>query len=162
MLNFSEEPVISGGDYLKIQAGQEVLVVLRGHVKTEYVVWENKKRIVSEPGAPNSKFSFRVNAVVLNPDGTINAVQVWEQGPRVYRTLKELSVDYNLEETIIKIKRTGSTMNDTVYSILPSPRKPSATLLKALAQVELHPLDDQGGSNGQAASGSDSDEELPF
>jgi hypothetical protein len=157
MLKFDQEPITSGGTFLKIEAGQEVVGVLRGEVKCEYVLWENKKKTVVEPNTPGARFSFKVNFVVINKDGTVGEAKLWEQGAKIYKSLKELSADYSLEETVIKVKRTGSGMNDTVYSIIPLPKKPSDKTIAALAAAKLQPLEGEDG-----LPKFDSSEDVPF
>jgi hypothetical protein len=141
-LRFTEEPQVTGGMFLKIADGETVAGVLRGEVKAQYVVWDdNKKSHPCEPNAKGAKFRFKVNFVVMDKDGNMTP-KILEQGPSFYKDLKALAEDYNLEETLLKIKRSGSDKN-TTYTIMPTPKPPSAETLKKLASLELHSLEDQ-------------------
>lgn len=137
---FTEDPKVSGGMFLKIEDGQTVAGVLRGEVKTQYIQWVDGKSVPCEPGDMGAKFRFKVNFVEFDSKGNMTA-RILEQGPTVYKDLKALADDYDLSETLIKIKRTGSGKN-TAYTIMPTPQKPSEKTLKALDALELHPLEE--------------------
>ena len=152
---FSEDPQVTGGIFLKIADGETVAGVLRGEVKTQYVQWgPDKKSTPCEPNAPGAKFRFKVNFIVMDKDGNMTA-KILEQGPSFYKDLKAIAEDYDLSETLIKVKRNGSDKN-TTYTIMPTPKPPSADTLKRLAAIELHPLEEQ------AEEGGANDSEVPF
>lgn len=138
---FTEDPQVTGGIFLKIADGEIVQGVLRGEVKTQYVQWGlDKKSTVCDPKAPGAKFRFKVNFVVMDKEGNMTP-KILEQGPSFYKDLKAIAEDYDLEQTLIKIKRNGSDKN-TTYTIMPTPKPPAADTLKKLAALELHPLED--------------------
>lgn len=142
MLKFDQDPIVgNGGSYIKLADGEQVMGILQGEVKTAYVKWtEDKKKVEVEPGTEGARFTFSVNLVTMDKD--LNLVpKILEHGAKMYKELKSLSEEYDLSQTIIKIKRTGSTMNNTVYSILPLPKPPSAETLKKLVTLQLLPLE---------------------
>jgi hypothetical protein len=163
MLKFDQEVKTGDGKFLKLNDKESIVGVLRGDVRTEYVLWEHKKPIPVDPGTAGAKFRFRVNMVLVDKSGAITPesdVKILEMGPSVYKQLKALDeAEYVLAETYIKISRNGTGL-DTEYQVIPSPKKPSAAALSALAQIQLHPLEDQT-ANGQAGTDS-TDESLPF
>ena len=116
-MKFSQNPA-EGSDtnFLKIKPGEEVTGVFRGEPLEFYVKWQDKKALPAKAGDPGAKFRFKLNFVTK-----INNVYtpvVWEQGSLVYNQLKELNSEYQLDKTVVKIKRKGSEL-DTEYTILP-------------------------------------------
>ena len=97
--------------------------------------------------------------VVLDPKTGEMKPMILEQGPQMYKDFKELTQDYDLSETMIKIKRTGSKL-DTTYSVIPLPKKPEKKTLDALKKLELHPLTDS--ELKESMPNFDSNEEVPF
>lgn len=140
-LTFDKDPKTDGGHFVKLKDGESVMGILRGDVKDFYVLWANNVSTEVAHGTPKAKFRFRVNLVTVDKDGNLEP-KILEQGPALYKALKDLSVDYNLEETVIKIKRTGSGMNDTEYSVIPLPKKPSDQTMLKLKTLELLPLNE--------------------
>lgn len=142
MLKFDKDPQTNGGNFLKLKDGESVTGILRGEVKVFYITWEGGKSSEVPEGTPGAKFRFRVNLVVAEKDGVF-VPKILEQGAMVYKAFKDLSEDYSLDETIIKIKRTGSGQNNTEYSVMPLPKKPEAATLKKLEALELLPLESE-------------------
>jgi hypothetical protein len=141
MLKFDKDPKTDGGKFIKLKDGETVMGILRGTVEDFYVLWDNKVSTRVPEGTPKAKFRFRVNLVTMDAEGNLEA-KILEQGPTLYKSLKELSQDYDLEKTVIKIKRSGSGLNDTEYAIIPLPKQPSDKTLKALESLQLLPLED--------------------
>lgn len=142
MLKFDKDPKTDGGKFIKLKDGETVMGILRGTVDDFYVLWENKVSTRVPEGTPKAKFRFRVNLVTMDAEGNLEA-KILEQGPTLYKTLKELSQDYELDRTVIKIKRSGSGMNDTEYSVVPLPKPPSEKTMKALETLPLLSLEDE-------------------
>lgn len=156
-LVFDKEPKTGGGKFLKIGDGESVVGILRGTVLDYYVIWNPDKTSTIVPeGTPKAKFRFKVNFVTWDQEGNLEA-KILEQGSTVYKALKELSQDYDLEKTAIKIKRTGSGQNNTEYSIVPLPKPPSEKMLEALKNLELLSLE-----NESAAVTKPTEDDLPF
>ena len=158
MLKFDKDPKTSGGKFLKIGDGETVTGILRGSVRDFYVLWNPDKTSTIVPeGTPKAKFRFRVNLVTWDQAGNLEA-KILEQGPTMYKMLKELSQDYELDKTAIKIKRTGSGQNNTEYSIVPMPKPPSDKMLEALRHIELLSLEDEQDTATQKPI----EDDLPF
>jgi len=142
-MKFDKNPQADGGKFLKLKDGDAVLGILRGEVRDFYQTWTDKVSTIVAEGTPKSKFRFRVNFVTMDNEGNLEP-KILEQGPAMYKTLKELSQDYELENTVIKIKRTGSSIHDTEYAIFPLPKAPSDKTMKALETLQLLSLEDEG------------------
>ncbi len=138
-MKFDANPKTGDNKFLKIESGESVQGILRGDVRHFYIKWgEDEISQECSEGEEGAKFRFRVNFVSREKDGSLRAY-VLEQGPGVYKQLKELNEDYNLEETIIKIKKEGSGRK-TKYSLVPLPKKLGPEVLEELNEVHLHPL----------------------
>lgn len=148
-MQFKSNPESKGGGslFLKLSDGDAVQGVFRGDPHEYYQHWVGGKSVVcNHPCAhckagDEAKFRFRIN-FVLKENGAFTA-KIFETGAKLYRDLKELhEADYNLEETLVRLKRKGTKL-DTEYSVIPSPKKIDAAALKALSAVELKKLTPQ-------------------
>lgn len=116
----------NAADFLKLKGGQTVKGVFRGEPKSFETHWTGQfSELCIGVGCPlcakgdKSKFRFRLNFLMRDEAGGFVA-KIWEQGWGVYNQLKDLNVEYPLERTIVTIKRTGDSINDTSYMILPA------------------------------------------
>jgi hypothetical protein len=128
----------SGGGssmFLKFQDGESKTGVLRGDVYEFYQVWEDGQSKIVEPSHPDGKARFRANLVVQE-DGKFVA-KIFEFGLTVYNQLADISDEYDIEKTKIKITRRG-VKTDTTWMILPLLKEPLGA--KALAEIEAVPL----------------------
>jgi hypothetical protein len=136
-------------DILKLKDGDQVEGVFRGDPVEYRQHWPQGGRPIICPDdgtcpacAANDKpsFRFRINFVVKDKNNWVP--MVWEQGWTVYNQLKSMHEnDYPLNTTIVKIRRTGEGMNDTSYTILPSPQGVvSKELNDQLNKLQLHDL----------------------
>lgn len=86
------------------------------------------------------RFRFRINFIVKESNEYIT--KVFEQGLTTYERLKELNDgEYNLDTHLVTISRSGSTKDDTKYSILPVKNgelKPDQ--LREILKAPLHDL----------------------
>jgi hypothetical protein len=142
-------------NFLKLQDKESVFGVFRGMPKEYFVIWGEDKRSREVPeGTPGAKFRFRINLFIK--EGTVWVPKIFEQGLQVHMQLVELSDEYDLENTVVKITRNGKE-RDTTYSILPSQKqllsKESAAFINS---AELLNLD-----LGSKDTSKDS-EDLPF
>lgn len=163
-MNFSQTPSEgSAGNFLKIKAGEFALGVFRGSPHEFYNLWENGKSKEVPQGTLGARFRFKIN-FVTKVNGQHTPV-VWEQGPTVYNQLKDFNKDFPLEKTIVKISRTGSTKDDTTYTILPLPKGSEVTpqLEETLAALKLNDLKAEAKPQETFAPAAVSlEEELPF
>lgn len=129
-----EVPGTSDQSFLKLKDGESVAGVFRGELYDFFAAWNNKVSSVVPEGAPGAKFRFRINFITKGPAGYV--AKVLEQGSTVYRDLKTLHEEYDLEQTVVKITRHGSTMNDTSYSLMPL-RTPVTEEVKNVPLLDL-------------------------
>ena len=171
-MKFNKEPSLGGGGgHLKLAEGKPVVGIFRGDPLEFYSQWVGSKATVVPEGTSGARFRFKINFVTKAPDGSYVPL-IWEQGPTVYNQLKELNVDYPLDTTVVKITRSGSTKDNTSYSILPVPNaKFTAQTEEALKLVKLNDLSVGGGQEEQFAPSAppvangafnQHEEELPF
>lgn len=121
--------------FIKLKDGEKILGVFRGDLYEFFQVWESKE--VFDHPTKGASFRFRVN--FITKDGTAYVAKVLEQGATVYNMLKDLNETYPLEETVVEVRRMGSTKDDTRYSILPVPPKnqPTEASWKIINSVKL-------------------------
>lgn len=125
--------------FIKLKDKESVVGVLAGDIFEYFSLWENKKPRLVPEGTPGAKFRFRINLVVK--DGTNFIPKVFEGGVAVYRHLEELSGEYSLEQTYLKITRNGEGL-DTTYSIIPSRMQVSAADLIHIKKLKLNDVSD--------------------
>ncbi len=163
----------SGNDgkmYLRLKPGEQVKLIVMGDEYCFRVKWVAGKSISSDESDPEAKFRFKVNVILKENDAYV--AKVWEQGSIVYNALMDLSADYPLDRTVLKVTRNG-TGTDTTYSIIPLPGGVDDGTAKHIKSIKLHAL---AGKGEAKASGFDSlpdpawdaiaddepEEELPF
>lgn len=150
--------------FIKLKDGERLVGVFKGNPYEFHHIF-SEKRVVPE-GTKGAAFRFRIN--FITKEGASYVPKVWEQGVTVYRMLKDLNESYPLEETVVEIKRSGSTKDDTTYSILPLPPKnqPSEAGWKVINQVQLLSLEHEGVKKDEAPWPDEpphvDGEELPF
>jgi hypothetical protein len=128
-----------------------------------YKVWKDGRTHVVAPLTPNAKERFKINFVVFE-DNKFKAL-VFEFGVSVNNQLFELSQEYDLEKTKVKITRIGEGLK-TLYSITPlDPIKHpiSKEKLKEIEAVQLNILNAQPLEvEAELAQGDEQDFELMF
>lgn len=121
--------------YLKLDSGESITGVLVGSPHVFYANWENGKKLESDTPRVGFKFRFKIN-LVHEVNGAFVA-QIFEQGKMLYDDIVALHESgYNLEETMVRITRTG-TGTSTRYSIVPSPKPLSPAVLGEIRAVKL-------------------------
>ena len=164
-MQFEESPNTGNGSniFVSLKDGESIKGIPQGKNKVFYKKWADGKSVECDKSEDGAKFRFKLN-LVINENGEYRA-KVFEQGPSVYNALKELSEDYNLEETVIKITRKGTGL-DTRYTVMPMPTKLDDKQMKLIEAAELHSLEPQqkNGLKNHAPSAPsfDSEEEVPF
>lgn len=158
--------------FISLKDGEEVIGVFQGEPHVHYNHWDNAaKRSTVCPGddcelclgGDKKKFRARLNMVVKGPEGL--EAKVLECGWKLYNTLSEINADFPLEKGYTKVRRSGKTMHDTVYTALPSTKlQLTDDARKAIEKTELLPLDpaDPFWSKAQGASDFAKEEEVPF
>lgn len=149
------------GNFIQLKDKDIVQGVFRGKFHYSEMHWVGSKSTTC-PGKEicdlcradprSARFKFKVNFIVKEGDQYI--AKIFEQGPAVYRQLKELNEEFSIDKNIIKISRSGSSQNDTRYTILPSSAGPVTPALEAkLATIELHKLDGKSDASINEDSG---------
>jgi hypothetical protein len=148
-MRFKDRP--SNGDgqslpFLKLKDGEKILGVFKGDIHEFYQVWEGKKIVPA--GTKGASFRFRIN--FITKEGASYVAKVMEQGATIYDMLKDLNESYPLEETVVEIKRSGATKDDTRYSILPLPpsKQPGEQAWKIINQTPLNILEHKMAQSG--------------
>lgn len=143
----SNERGIESKNFIKLNDGQEIVGVFRGDPFEFQDHWiNNRSQECTGSSCEHCKagiksgFKFRINFITKENNEYV--AKIFERGWSVYKTLRKLHEgDYNLEKTIVKIKRIGSTRQNTEYSVLPIPKyHVNAQLENTLAKVKLHDL----------------------
>lgn len=147
------------GLFLKFKDGDNKVGVFRGEIFEFFQKWENGKPTLVAPTDPDGKSRFRLNFVTK--EETELKVKIFEFGLTVYNMLAEISEDYDLEKTAVKITRRGSG-TDTVYIIIPSKEQPNATQLKNIHTLPLNILEHKEQPEKKSAPEAEHDDEVPF
>jgi hypothetical protein len=129
-MKFNADRGESSANVIRLKDGESVTGVLRGDI-LEY------ERAYNAGDKP--KFRFKVN-MIFSENGALVA-KILEGGWKLYRSLSDLqNAGWVLEESFIRVARTGSTLQNTVYSATASPNKPTADQLGAISRVQLNAL----------------------
>lgn len=138
-----EQESKSGGRFLDIKDQDTVRGVFRGKPYEFFGKFEGGRTVQCNEDDPAAKWKFRIN-FIINENGAYVA-KIWEKGWKVYKQLKALNKEYPLESTFVSISRSGSEINDTVYTILPAREsKVEHDVEKQLAAVKLLELSPKG------------------
>lgn len=148
-------PEGKGGLFLKFKDGESKVGVFRGEIFEFFQLWENGKSKVVGDDTPGAKSRFRLN-FITKEDGEMKA-RIFEFGLTVYNMLAEISGDYDLEKTAVKITRRG-TGTDTTYIIIPSKEQPNASQMKVIESIDLNILEHKE----KPQTSPTADDEVPF
>lgn len=151
----------NGANFLKIKDGETITGILVGETYNYFIKGFGASSQVVGPNE-GGKERFRHNLVVKE-DGKLVA-KIWEFGPKIYDQLAEISADWDLATTNIKISRTGSTKENTKYTVVPLKAPPSAATMKELNSIELHVLNHKNEPEVKhhATGANDENDEVPF
>ncbi len=143
-------------NYVRLKDGETVTGVFAGEIYEFSKHWVmNRSEVCKGDGCPlcissgkRGSFRFRINLVVKTPQGPHGLEpKIFEQGWKFYKQLRELNEEYPIEDTIVKITRQGSQMNDTTYSVLPVKDclvKPDlAAKIKSISLIDLRHSEDK-------------------
>lgn len=150
-------------NYLKIKDGESVTGILAGKIHIYYQNGFGPTAEIVGPG--EGKQRFRHNFVVKENDQYV--AKVWEFGPKIYDLLAALDeTGWELGKTLLTISRTGTTKENTKYTVTPNKKEPTAAALKEIEKLGLNALEPKPFQNEiekskNHAPGSD-DEDLPF
>ena len=125
-MNFPERPK-GLSNVVSIKDKEQVIGLLRGDPFLFRQHWLGQKAFMCEGDeckhcrdGLKSTFRFRMNIIV--GENKVWVVKILEQGGKVYDALKGLAdAGYDLKKTFITISRSGSTQQNTYYTVLPHP-----------------------------------------
>lgn len=151
--------------FVSLKDGEEVIGVFLGEPYVFRTHWGEGRSTVCKgddcdkcSAGSEGKFRFRLNMAVKG-----EGVKIYEGGAKVYRALSELNEEYPLEDGFVKIKRTGSTKNDTQYNVLPALKEKLTDQVRAaLNKMELLPLDPADPFWGAGNETHKEEESVPF
>lgn len=127
----------TGGLFLRFKDGDSKVGVFRGEIYELFQKWENGKAHLVEQSDPEAKSRFRLN-FVTKEDGEMR-VKIFEFGLTIYNQLAEISEDYDVDKTALKITRRG-TGTDTVYILIPAKEQPTPAQMKSITALPLNIL----------------------
>jgi hypothetical protein len=152
-----------GGLFLRLEDGESKVGVFRGEIYEFFQYWEGNKSHVVTADHPKAKSRFRLN-FVTKEEGVMQA-RIFEFPTIIYNQLAELSEEYDLEKTAVKITRRGVGI-DTVYMIIPAKDQPSPAQLKAIQAIDLamleHKEHPQAKPKNYAPGADDDGSDIPF
>lgn len=138
-------------EFIKLKDGDSVIGALRGDEYIFYTHWVDgrtqlcKKAMGISQECPHcaagerAKARFRFNMVVKQDDGDLK-MKILDQSAGLFQELKTLHSEWDLSKTIIKISRTGSGVNDTSYSVVPTKQQIDEELEKKFSALDMHDL----------------------
>lgn len=152
-----------GGSFLRLKDGESRVGVFRGEIYEFFQIWEGGKSHVVSEDHPGAKSRFRLN-FITKEDGIMKPF-IFEFGLVIYNQLAELSEEYDLEKTAVKITRRG-VGTDTVYMIIPAKDQPTPAQLKAIQAIDLamleHKEQPQAKPKNYAPGADDGGSDIPF
>lgn len=143
------------GSFLKFKDRESITLVVVGDPAIYTALWTNNRYEICEPDTPKATMRFRANVVFKERETGLLVSKIWEGPKRLYKQLKELNDEYDLDKIYVKVTRHG-TGTDTEYSLLPAKEKRSKEADRSIATVELQNL------NVQTIEREPIDEEVPF
>lgn len=124
-------------NYLKLKDGESVTGILAGELYSYFQTGFGPTAKIVGPG--EGKERFRANFVVKEGDKYV--AKVWEFGPKIYDILSALSENgWDLNNTLLTISRSGTTKENTKYTVTPSPKSPTQQAMKEIERLELNSL----------------------
>jgi hypothetical protein len=150
-MKFEGNSSVDSSNFMKLKDGESVRGVFSGEPHEFKQHWENGRSSLCTgaqscpgcgPGKEPASFRFLLNFITQENGAYV--AKVWEQGWKVYKQLRALNEDYQLDKTVVKITRTGSKMNDTNYAVIPLPGESGVVtpaLQDKLKQVKLVDLE---------------------
>lgn len=140
-MKFEEIPenASSGKSFLKFKDKESITLVVVDNPITYHAIWANNRYEVVAPDTPKAALRFRVNVVFKDPESKQLVSKIWEGPKRLYKQLKELNDEYDLDTIFVKVTRHGSG-TDTEYSLLPAREKRTEATDKAISSIPIQSL----------------------
>lgn len=129
-MKFNAPKFQSDPNEIRLKDGESVQGVLRGDI----FEFESAFKPTDKP-----KFRFKVNMVLMENGALV--CKILSGGWKLYSQLRELSESgWDLETSFVRVSRTGSGINDTVYSATALPKGPTPETLQKIAAFKLRVL----------------------
>lgn len=137
----------SNNHFLKIKDKESITGIFRGKPFYFWQKWPKGEKPIKVPlddknptsPGPGFNFRFQINLVTLENGAWV--AKIWDQGKIINTQIFDLQTAYkDISERPMIIKRSGSNMNDTTYSILPMFEPLSQEQLTQIKNVKLHDL----------------------
>ena len=107
--------VIHEGKEIEVKDGESIEGVFRGEPYVFYSIYRDQKEY--ETKVDGSSLKFKINFFEKLPGGEWKG-RIFQQGNTCLKDLIEMKDEYGLDY-IFKIKRKGSSKDDTKYHIMP-------------------------------------------
>lgn len=139
MSGWDTEPKGGGGgeNFIKLKDGDAVEGCFVGEPYVFYQAFKEKEEYSS--WSEGRSFKFRVNFIIKTDKGY--TAKIYQGGSTVFKAIKNCFEEYS-PNCIFKIKRTGSTKDDTTYSVL-FKKELTKEQLETIKTVPLLPLTKQ-------------------
>src|SRR4051812_20948959 len=160
-MKFQEVPESGSGNgknYLKFKDKESITLVVVGNPVTYHAVWQNNRYEICPPDTPKATMRFRANVVYKDREENRLVSKIWEGPKRLYKQLKDLNDEYDLDTIFVKVTRYG-TGTDTEYNLLPAKEKRSKETDKSISTIQLQVL---SVPETEPTALFDADEEIPF
>lgn len=151
----------SSKSFLRLKDGESIVGCFRGEIHEFYAKWAGKRPTPCEVDEPGASFRFRVNFIYKENGALVS--KIWEQGVTVYKTLADLNNEFPLDQTWVKISRSGSSKDDTTYTVLPIKQNEiTAAQERQIKEVQLLSLENKPMGAPHGPTEDADDEAIPF
>lgn len=121
------------GHFLRLKDGDKVTGILIGELHEFYAKGFGAQTEIVGPNE-GGKRKYRHNLVIK--EGKDYVAKVWEFGPKIYDQLSDFeAAGWDLKKTLITVSRTGTTKENTRYTVTPNKQEPSELALKAMSAI---------------------------
>lgn len=127
-------------DYIKLKDGQFVEGVFVGEPYPFYQKYQDKLEYTE--WAEGRSFRFKMNFVTKENGQYV--CKIFQNNKTTFKALEEAIAEYG-QDCLYKVKRTGSTKEDTTYSVLFKAKLNEEQVAKVKA-VDMHPLHGKTGN----------------
>ena len=137
--NMKESGGGGGANFVKLKSGESVEGVFMGDPYVFYAVFKEKAEYSSWAEGRSKK--FRINFITKDEKGNYVA-KIYQGGSKIAKAIAACREEYGLDGVLYKIKRDGSTKDDTTYSVL-FKKELTKAQMDTLRTVALLPLTSQ-------------------
>lgn len=102
-------------NFVKLKAGESIEGVFAGEPHFFYQKFGDKAEY--SDWLEGRSFKFKINFITKNKETNVLEVKIFQGGNTLRKSLLSVKEEYGLD-CVYKIKREGSTKDDTTYSIL--------------------------------------------